>query len=252
MRRIVLYISIVVLMAVACSPTVTTTPVVEGDVSIAYLRSLADERSQRIKSDVWIEGDVVLNDKLDECYRSIVLYDGTSGIELKIDIDSLDDVIPLFSHLRIRCEGLYIGREGARVVLGAKPTSEYVVDRISEAEFENCIAIIEDWSERPKSRPLAVGDIDNSLVSSYVRVEGVWLISEELGLMWCDDDCSARPFDSSLRHFTQGVDTLTVATLNRCDYATDIIPSGVISMIGVVDSYEGGVVLRLSNRTVIE
>lgn len=252
MRRIVLYISIVVLMAVACSPAVTTTPVVEGDVSIAYLRSLADERSQRIKSDVWIEGDVVLNDKLDESYRSIVLYDGTSGIELKIDIDSLDDVIPLFSHLRIRCEGLYIGREGARVVLGAKPTSEYVVDRISEAEFENRIAIIEDWSDRPKSRSLAVCDIDNSLVSSYVRVEGVWLISEELGLMWCDDDCSARPFDSSLRHFTQGVDTLTVATLNRCDYATDLIPSGVISMIGVVDSYEGGVVLRLSNRTVIE
>ena len=37
-----------------------------GDVSIAYLRSLADERSQRIKSDIWIEGGVVLNDKLGE------------------------------------------------------------------------------------------------------------------------------------------------------------------------------------------
>ena len=54
----------------------------DGDVSIAYLRSLADERSQRIKSDIWIEGCVVLNDKLGETYKSFVLYDKHAGIEV--------------------------------------------------------------------------------------------------------------------------------------------------------------------------
>ena len=248
MRRIVLYISFV-LMAIACTRPAAT-HVVRGDVSVAYLRSLADDRSQRIKSDLWIEGDVVLNDKIGESYKSLVLYDGTAGVELKVDIDKIDYVIPLFSHFRLRCEGLYIGREGNRVVLGAAPSTEYVVDRISESELDNRVEIIWGKDNTHAAKSIAIGDMEHTPLSSYVRIEHLTLVGEESGQMWCDGDAHARPYESSLHHFTDGADTLTVATLNKSYYATESLPDGLLALMGVVDSYDGQRVLRLSNRSI--
>lgn len=249
MRRIALYISIVVLMAVACTRPIGV-HTVEGDVSVAYLRSLADERSQRIKSDIWIEGDIVFNDKLNEAYKAIVLYDATAGVEVKLDMENINHRLPLFSHLRLRCEGLYIGREGERVVLGAKPTGEYVVDRISESELDNRITILQGEDNTYMAKTIAVSDVDLAIVSSYVRIEGLSLIAEQVGSMWCDVDAKYRIHEYSLRHFTDGADTLTVATLNKCHYATEPIPDDVVTLMGVVDSYEGSPVLRISNCSV--
>lgn len=217
----------------------------DGDVSIAYLRSLADERSQRIKSDIWIEGCVVLNDKLGETYKSFVLYDQHAGIEVKVDLENIDAVVPLFAEARIRCEGLYVGREGERIVLGAEPTAEYVVDRISEAEIGNRLEITHIYDKYKGAHNLAVDEVGFDDMSRYVSVEGVAIAKEEV-TSWCDADAKERPYESSLRHFVSGRDTLTVATLNRCDYATQLIPDDIVTLYGVVDSYNGDVVLRLS------
>ena len=239
-----LYVSLIVLMA--CSSPVNN-QVVDGDVSMTYLRSLADERSQCIKSDVWIEGCVVLNDKVGETYKSFVLYDGEAGVDVKVDIEDVDFVVPLYAQVRIRCEGLYVGREGSRVVLGAEPTAEYVVDRISEAEFENRLEIIHLYDKYSGCRTMQITDIGLDDVSCLVSVEAVRIIPEESSLAWCDADASERPFESSLRHFVAGDNTLTVAILNRCDYAAQIVPGDIVTLVGVVDSYDGEVVLRPSN-----
>lgn len=245
MQRIALYISLV-LVALSCSrPNVY--PVVEGEVSIAYLRSLADERSQCIKGDIWIEGDVVHNDKLGERYKSFVVYDGTAGVDVKVDFDCVDVVVPLYSEVRLRCEGLYIGREGERIVLGAEPTAEYVVDRISENELANRLDILILCDRYHVAQSIAVGDIGFDDMLSCVCVDGVKVVSEEDALAWCDADATERPFDSSLRHFVAGRDTLTVATLNRCDYAAQRMPDDIVTLFGVIDSYNGEVVLRLSD-----
>lgn len=247
MQRIVLYVSLIVLMA--CTAPINN-QVVDGDVSIAYLRSLADERSQRIKGDVWVEGCVVLNDKLGETYKSFVLYDGEAGVDVKVDLENIDRIVPLYSQVRIRCEGLYVGREGSRVVLGTKPTAEYAVDRIQVAEFENCFEIVYPYDNHSCKRTMYIADIGFDDVSCLVRVEGVRIVPEEASLAWCDADASECPFESSLRHFVAGNDTLTVATLNRCDYATQVVPGDIVTLVGVVDSYNGEVVLRLSNMSV--
>ncbi len=246
MRRIALLIS-VALCVLSCSGGDDGGIVVEGDISIAYLHSLADGRSQRLRGDVWIEGCVVLNDKLDECYKSFVLYDGTAGVDVKIDIEDVDRVVPLYAGVRIRCEGLYVGREGERYVLGSEPSAEYVVDRIAEAEVLNRMTIVTDGDSRIPARKMRVAEIGYDDVMCYVRVDGVQLINEEHGSAWCDADAGDMPFESSLRHFTDGCDTLAVATMNRCYYATEPIIEDVVTLMGVVDSYRGDLVLRLSD-----
>lgn len=246
MRRIALLIS-VALCVLSCSGGDGGSRVVEGDISIAYLHSLADGRSQQLRDDVWIEGCVVLNDKLDECYKSFVLYDGTAGIDVKIDLDDVDRVVPLYGGVRIRCEGLYVGREGECYVLGAKPTAEYVVDRIAEAEVLNRMTINTAGDSRIPARKMRVAEIGYDDMMCYVRVDGVQLVDEEHGSAWCDAEAMDAPFESSLRHFTDGCDTLTVATMNRCYYATEPIMEDEVTLMGVVDSYHGDLVMRLSD-----
>lgn len=248
MRRIALFIS---LMLIGCSTNTPDEHVVTGDVSIAYIRSLADARSSKIKQDIWIEGTVTLNDKLCESYKSFVLCDGTAGIEVNIDTEWVDLVIPLYSHVRIRCEGLYLGREGARITLGAEPTGEYTVDRISESEIFNYMEV--DLTQpvlRPERQQIAYIDFEDVL--DFVRIDSVWVIDEHSSAMWGDDNAKDRPYDSSLRCFTDGSDTITVATLNRCHYITEHIPGGMVSLFGVVDSYDRKVVLRLNSHPVVK
>ena len=248
MRVIALIISMLLACA-ACSSGSGHSGGVEGDVSIAYLRSMADARSQRIKSDIWIEGIVVLNDKLGESYKSFVVYDGTAGVEVKVDLEDVDRALPLYSGVRIRCEGLHVGREGERCVLGAEPTAEYVVDRIAENEVLNRMTINISGDSRERARTVAIADIGVGDLMDYVRIDGVWLVDEERGTAWCDA-VSGSDFESSLRHFTDGVDILKVATLNGCDYATEPIDDGVVTLIGVVDSYRGELVVRLSDKKI--
>ena len=238
------------LLTLSCVSTGDKYEVV-GEVSIAYLRSLADERSQRIQSDIWVSGIVALNDKLGEAYKSFVLYDGTAGVEVKVDLDDVDGAVPLYAEVRIRCEGLYLGREGERVVLGAEPTAEYVVDRIAESEIENRFEVTLAINPNYRERRVAIADVGYDDMLCCVRIEGVQLVEEESGLMWCDADASERPFDYSLRHFTDGRDTLTVALLNRCHYAAGYIPNDIVTLVGVVDRYDGDLVLRLSDRRIL-
>ena len=237
-------ISIMMLLAVGCVSGEGENYMLEGDVSIASLYSLAKERSQRIKSDIWIEGMVVLNDKVSEAHRTFVLYDGTAGVEVKVDLDSVDSVVPLYAEVRIRCQNLYVGREGSRLVLGVEPTSLYVVDRIPEAEIDNYMSVT-PAGEKLKSRVVSISDVDLDAMLNYVRVDDVRIVADEVGCAWCDND--AEELDSSLRHFTDGCDTLTVATLNKCDYASVGVTGDIVTLIGVVDSYQGEVVLRLSD-----
>jgi hypothetical protein len=131
MRRTAHYISLILclLLASACSKDSSQNN--PQRVSIAYLWSLCSERSVAIKSDIYIEGHVVANDKLGEKHKSIVIADNTGGIELKIEDEKINSYIPLFSHVELRCSGLHVGREGGKTVVGAPPTSEHVVDRIT-------------------------------------------------------------------------------------------------------------------------
>ena len=248
MRVIVLLISML-LACVACSDGGHDSGV-EGDVSIAYLRSMADARSQRIKSDIWVEGIVVLNDKLGESYKSFVVYDGTAGVEVKVDLEDVDKTLPLYSGVRIRCDGLHVGREGERCVLGAEPTAEYVVDRIAESEVPNRVTLYDVGDPREFAVTRHIADIGYSDMLAYVRIDGVRLIAQEHGALWCDANAGDSPFESSLHHFTDGCDTLAVATLNRCYYATELIMEEEVTLIGVVDSYRGKQVLRLSDHKI--
>ena len=62
---------------------------------IAYLWSLVKRGSQPVTEDITIRGTVVATDKLDEVSHCIVVADDSGGIEIAIDAESINPLIPL-------------------------------------------------------------------------------------------------------------------------------------------------------------
>ena len=247
MRRIARHISLAALVML-CSCSVSEPASVGGRVSIAYLRSLIVDSSETITKDYTIAGRVVANDYCGELSRAFILADESGGIEVKVDAEDLlvDELVPLFSSVELRCSGLYLGRERRRVVLGAEPTDDYVVDRIAVAELMSRIIYLGDSATPPEAARLSIGQIDYDDLFRYVELSDIVLIAEEHNLDWCDWDPLTAQHTTSVRHFTDGRDTISFVTSGACSYAGERIPTTKVRCIGVVDSYAGDIAFRIT------
>lgn len=205
-----------------------------------------------IKSDIYIEGHVVANDKLGEKHKSIVIADNTGGIELKIDDEEINSYIPLFSHVELRCSGLHVGREGGKTVVGAPPTSEYVVDRITPDNIFNYLTI-RDNDIALKSDKLTIDELNEYKMLRYVNIHNLQLVEEEAGKMWCErDQTTPNAYLTTIRHFCCEQDTLRIVTDGKCHYASENMPQHRCSMQGVVDWHDGDIALRITSHQITE
>lgn len=235
---------------------VSTQTVEKGLVTIDYLKSLASGRSTLITKDLFIEGYVVANDWLDEFYKTIVIAGDTGGIEIEIDKNRLYQTIPLHTLVTVSCNGLALGRVGGKITLGAPPTGEYATDRIAAADIGRYIKL-SDKTEMPDPLELAVGELSVEHVSRLVCFRNMRIIDEELGKAWCDPESDEEDTESedapfltySDRHFRDADgNILRVRILNRCRYRDEIVPSGSVTLAGVVDYFDGDYALRITNH----
>lgn len=199
-----------------------------------------------IREAITIQGTVVANDKYDEISKRIVVADESGGIEVAIDMDNIESKIPLNSNIEIRVGGLYIGRQGKKCILGTKPTGEYVVDRLKESEIPLYIRFT-DNKETVRAKRMKIAEIENRHLLHYVCIDDVEFIDEELGLEWCDCD-SLNQYVESIRHITDGRDTLRVVCSAECEYASAQLPEGKLKMYGIVDYAQRDIALRITNN----
>lgn len=225
--------------------------IITSEVSIGYLRSLASDVAQPITRDIKIVGYVVANDRLGELSRAFVIADESSGVEVQVDASVVDEHLPLYSHIELSCSGLYICREYGRVLLGAEPTDSYAVDRITMPELASRLRLISDTITAPRALQLAIRDITPREQFRYVMLSGVELIAEERGQRWCDIDTLSGEYMPSLRHFSDGRDTIAFITSGECRYSSERVPTGAIATLGIVDYYRGDVAFRITNHQVV-
>lgn len=222
----------------------------KGVVDIVYLWSLVDHGSTTINSDISIRGTIVANDKLNELNKSIVIVDNSGGIEIVMDCEAIDAKLPLFSDVEVTLSGLSIGRVGSKCVVGKRPLGEYVVDRIPEQEIDLYITPIAQPHAQP-SHHLHIGEIESHHILNYICVENVRFIDEEHGRLWCERDSITHRYVTTIRHLTNGIDTLRVVVDKECQYSSAPLPSEDITCYGIVDYYDRDIALRISNQQVL-
>ena len=251
MRAIVRVISLVVAtLLVSCGAEVESG--MRGEVSVAYLWSLLSDNSVLMTNDISIRGYVVANDRLSELTKSFVMADATGGVAVKVDTRCVDDIVPLYSEVVLYLSGLYLGREGARVVVGTAPTGQYTVDRIAEEEVLNRVKIISVGDTPPLAEPTMLCDISYDDIYKYVLLEGIWPVGEEQELRWCDIDAETGRYITTVRYFTDGTDTIGIVTSGDCVYCGERLPMTKVRLAGIVDVFGSEVVFRITNHQVAE
>lgn len=239
----------ITLLAVSCSPE-SHYHDSSNRSDIAYLWSLAKHGSTTITEDITFCGTVVANDKLNEVTNRIVVADESGGIEIAIEAEYIEDIIPIFSNVRVCATGLSIGRQGRKCVLGTSPTGEYVVDRLTERELPYYISPADDIATLRAQR-MDIGEINNEDLLHYIYIENVGFIDEEIGMTWSNCD-TIDGNKNSIRHLTDGVDTMRVACSEECTYAKEPLPTGKLKCFGIVDYVDGDIALRISNHYIVE
>lgn len=255
MRPTAAHISIA-LLALLCACSASTPPDKYDDypseVSVAYLKSLCKVASTVIRRDVTVTGRVVATDKLSEFSRTVVVADDSGGIELAIDSDRTDVMMPLYSRVTIHCQMLALGDYAGKIVLGAQPTSQYVVDRIAETDLPHYIEVLSTADAPPDAHPATIGSISPADISRYVVIDRVRFADEEAGLTWCDIDPETSRFIDTYRHIVDAEgDTLAVFTRAACVYASERVPSATCRIYGIIDCFNGQYSLTPSNHRII-
>lgn len=221
-------------------------------ISIAQLYTTAHELPSLITEDIFIEGRVVANDKLNEVERRFIVADNTAGVEIWVESRDIDRDIPLFSRVRVTLSGLSCAYYFHRIVLGKAPTTEHILDNIAESDIMRHVDVYLDADDIPHAESLRISEIASAYMLRYVHIGALRVIDEERGKQWCDVDTLGRGYNTTVRHLTDGRDTLGIVISGNCQYADEHIPDNTIQCYGIVDSYLNVFVLRPTNRQIIE
>lgn len=246
MRRIVLFVSVALLWACDGEREMARST----EVSIAYLRSMATAAVVDIGHDYVIRGNVVANDIFGEVTKSFVVADDTGGVVVEVDSRYVYTLVPLFSTVAVRCSGLSLGRIGNRVSLGVRSEEDSYVARIPEAEIYNHVSVDSTSMHHVEPRRCRIADITEEDMLRYVRIDS--LCAVERGVAWTEVDMLTGDRITTVRHFSDGRDTLRVVTAGDCNYASYTLPEGVVTLAGIVDWYDGALALRVTNRAIVE
>lgn len=216
-------------------------------VSIAHLKSLCHSASDVITDDISIEGYIVANDLHGEYYKAIIVGDDSGCIEILVDYAPSYAKFPISAQARIHCTGLALGRSGGGVVLGAAPSAEYNIERLSPGQ---CAQHIKTDSHSPYEivpQNISIADLATHHIGNYVRLEGV-TFGLEAGKKWCDTDPeSGKPVTTLHTIYDTDGNSLTVRTIAQCSYGNESIPSGYGSLCGIVEHFNDSYALRIIN-----
>lgn len=244
MKRI-LFISL--LLMAACSPASEipdpgteipggSVPGTTGTVSIAYLKTLYKGAPVRITQELRISGNVVSTDVKGNFYKTLVLDDGTGGIEIKLDLEEIFKHFIFQTRADVRCNGLWLGSYGGTLQLGAEPYEGWQTQYIPEPEIP-----LHCWQGKvpPKEIPacrLDFHSITPQHISTFVSFDGVQFADEEVGMSWAETDAES----DTDRHLVDAAgDTLVVRTSRHALFAGKSLPGGNGYIEGVLNYFNG-------------
>jgi hypothetical protein len=232
---------------VACNPqSVIPNPdnpsIKEGAVSIAYLKTLYTGAPTEITGELHIAGRVVSSDVRGNFYKTLVLDDGTGGIEVKLDLEQIFKRFMIHTLVDVRCNGLWLGSSGGTLQLGAEPYDDFQTQYIPEGDIPLHLASDSSFTDEVLPRELTIGMLSAGDISMFACFKGVQFVGEEQVLGWAD----ATAEQDTDRHLVDAVgDTLVVRTSRYADFAHRTLPSGSGYIEGVLGYFNGTYQLRV-------
>lgn len=207
-----------------------------GTVSIAFLKTLHKGAPVKITGEYIISGVVVSSDMYGNFYKTLVVDDGTGGIELKPDMEETFKTFPIHSRVTVRCNGLWLGSYGGTLQLGTEPYGIYQTQYIPSAMIAEHVRSDTEFHGEVLPCRLSFPEIVPAHISTFAELDGVRFAEEEIGLSWADAEAET---DTDRHLVDVSGDTLIVRTSRRATFAGRMLPRGSGRIEGVIGYFNG-------------
>lgn len=201
----------------------------------------------KITEDIIIEGEVVMDDRSGNYYKTLVMEDASGGIEVKFNDGFLYQQMPVGRKLYIRCKDLILtDYAGLTQLIGStvEEGGQLSAVGLTEAQVRQKVAKGVYASAPLAPKTVSIAAINDDLLSTYIRISGVEFIKADTAKTWADA-VTKYSVNRTLQD-CNGLQLL-VRTSGYADFASQLTPSGNGTIEGVLGAYNGTYQLYLRN-----
>lgn len=215
----------------------------ESNISIANFKALYSGNGvDSIAFDTIIQGIVVGNDESGNIYKSLIIQDQSGGIEIKLDQSSLYNQYRIGQKIYVKCKGMYLGTYGGLVQLGYLYQGS--IGRMPEIFIKDHL-FLDSLPGKPLAPALkTIATLSPANLSTIVRFDSV-SFDDGGARVFCEQSVSSA--DDRVMRDKNG-STILVRTSKYANFASDVIPSGIGSVVGVLSIYNGAYQLYIRDR----
>ncbi len=208
-------------------------------LSIAALKDMYVDGSQRLTQVAYIRGIITANDLMGEFPNTMIIEDDSGAIEVSVDLGSSLTYFKLGCVVTLNCVDLWLGSSGGVLALGNEPTGDYSVDALSSSEFVQR-STIESYFNEPVARVLSIDDFNKDLISTYLRIDNLRFVDCEVGDHYCDrDPDSGRTIATTHTLEDESGSRVELYVPSTVAYADEQIPIGLEGSVYVILGYFG-------------
>ena len=205
-----------------------------ANMAIADLCKLVGNKSVYIEESIVIGGYVTSSDKASNFYKTFTIEDATGGVEIMAGLYDLHNIYPEGYYVTVKLQGLTLCKHYGILQVGRKAESyssyptEYFASRIlldryvTRYDVRNPIA--------PK--PLLIKELQQSDCGRLICISALHNISNQF------TDVYGVNGDGCWQGYNVFADesgnTIAVYTANYADYADSAVPSGNVTITGIL------------------
>ena len=240
----------------ACVKTEFDEPPVGGEpVTLTPNKTIAELKAlhvtpggfDKITEDIIIGGEVVMDDRSGNYYKTIVIQDASGGIEIKFNDGFLYQQYPLGRTIYVRVKDLILtDYNNLTQLIGSTVEENGVLSDVGLTEAQARSKVVKGAFATTPLAPkvISINDLDPSLISTYVRFEDVQFVKADTAKTFADpvtqfslnrtfEDCSHQQ--------------MLVRTSGFSDFASRLTPTGKGYVEGVLNVYGTTYQLALRN-----
>ncbi|HOY06516.1 MAG TPA: DUF5689 domain-containing protein [Saprospiraceae bacterium] len=242
----------------ACVKTEFDEPPVGGEpVTLTTNKTIAELKAlhvtaggfDKITEDIIIGGEVVMDDRSGNYYKTLVIQDASGGIEIKFNDGFLFQQYPLGRTLYIRCKDLILtDYNNLTQLIGSTVEENGVLSDVGLTEAQARSKVVKGpFATTPLApKEISISDLNPSLISTFVRLSDVQFAKLDTAKTYADpvtqfslnrtiEDCSHQQ--------------LLVRTSGFSDFASQLTPTGKGYIEGVLNVFGTTYQLALRNAS---
>jgi len=193
-----------------------------------------------ITEDIIIKGSVISDDRLGNFYKTMVIQDGTAGIEMKIDNAFLYQSYPVGREIYVRCKGLLLSDyNGVIQLIGSVAQQGSFLETFGLTEAQERLNIVRGCNNVPITpRVVTMNELNSG---AYIELISTLITLEDVQFTQCDAGRSYANVltNSSLNRELENCSgaKVLVRSSGFADFAAALTPTGKGPLTAVFSVY---------------